>query len=62
MKFKELINKSENELTSELGRMRKELAELQIKLRTGQVKNFRSIQVLKKDIARILTLLQTKKV
>jgi ribosomal protein L29 len=60
MKFKELTTKSATELQSELARLRKELHELSIKLRTGEVKNVRSAAVLRKDIARILTLLTSK--
>ncbi len=57
MKFKELKNKAEAELRTELMRLKKELQEVSSKLRLGQVKNVRQVQVLRKDIARILTLL-----
>ncbi len=60
MKYKELINKSAAELTTELHRVKAEVLELSVKLRSGQVKNVKQVQGLKKDIARILTALASK--
>ena len=60
MKFKELTTKNDAELRTELTRLRKEVSELRVKLRTGQVKNVRSIIPLRRDVARILTILTSK--
>jgi large subunit ribosomal protein L29 len=60
MKARELKAKSENELSGELTRLRKELSELQIKARTGQLKNVRMVRKVRKDVARILTVLTNK--
>lgn len=60
MKYKEIIAKSKVELSTELARMRKEMTELSIKLKTAQVKNVRQARGLRKDIARIMLALSTK--
>ncbi len=58
MKTQELKSKGETELRAELGRLRKETQELTGKMRLGQVKNVRQVRAMRKDIARILTLLK----
>lgn len=57
MKAKELKNKKPNELLELLADSYKKLTELKFSLASGKVKNVRSIKNLKKDIARILTIL-----
>ncbi len=60
MKIKELIQKKETELKRMLVEKRERLRELKFNLRSGKVKNVREVRTLKKDIARILTLLKKK--
>ncbi len=57
MKAKELRNKKPEELLELLKDSRKKLMELKFSLASGKVKNIRAIKNLKKDIARILTIL-----
>jgi ribosomal protein L29 len=60
MKIKELRAKGEPELKNELVRLQREVQELSTKLRMNQVKNVRQVRGMRKDIARILTLLSSK--
>ncbi|MDQ5882927.1 MAG: ribosomal protein [Patescibacteria group bacterium] len=57
MKTSELKNKSKEELTKILDDSYRKLQELQFNLSSGKVKNVRTIKNLKKDIAKILTIL-----
>ena len=59
-KSKELRLKPEEELNQLLSESQKKLRELRFNLVSGKVKNVRTIRVLKKDIARILTILNEK--
>jgi large subunit ribosomal protein L29 len=59
-KSKELILKPKEELNQLLSESQKKLRELRFNLASGKVKNVRTIRVLKKDIARILTILNEK--
>lgn len=59
-KAKELRIKPEEELNQLLSESQKKLRELRFNLASGKVKNVRTIRVLKKDIARILTILNEK--
>lgn len=59
-KSKELRLKIEEELNQLLSESQKKLRELRFNLASGKVKNVRTIRVLKKDIARILTILNEK--
>jgi len=61
MKITELRQKSKSELQKLLQDSREKLRQLRFDLASGKVKNFREIRELKKDIARILTLLKTLK-
>lgn len=56
MKITELRQKSSGELKDFLLGKRVRLAELRFLLQQKKIKNFREISVVKKDIARILTL------
>ena len=58
MKITELRQKSETELKDLLLAKRAKLAELRFKLHQKKVKNVKVLSAIKKDIARILTLLK----
>ncbi len=57
MKIKELRLKSKKELRSTLVKLRDKLRELRFNLAGGKVKNIKEVHQTKKDIARILSLL-----
>lgn len=59
--LKKLKSKSKEELYKLLLDSSKKLQDLKFNLAAGKVKNVRSIRALKKDIARILTLLNEMK-
>jgi large subunit ribosomal protein L29 len=61
MDFKELKNKGEAELQKELLENRKKIQELNFKDANKQLKNVRSLRVVKRDSARILTALKANK-
>jgi large subunit ribosomal protein L29 len=58
MRAQELRNFSEEELTAKLQDLRRELFNLRFQLATGQLKNVKRLKLVKKDIARILTILK----
>ncbi len=60
MKIKELREKSENELQNLLKENRDKVRQLRFDSVSKQQKNVKEISQLKKDIARILTLLRQK--
>ena len=60
MEFKELKTKSESELRKTLHENAEKLRNLRFKIALKQVKNVREIRVLKKQNAKILTLLNKK--
>jgi len=60
MEIKELITKTPVELTKLLVESQEKLRELRFKDSNKQLKNVRSIRVLKQEIARINTLLNKK--
>ena len=57
MKAKELIQKSDKDLRRLLEEDREKLRQLKFDLSAGKVKNVREFRRVKKDIARILTVL-----
>lgn len=57
MKAKDLKNKSMKELQKNLTDSRAKLAQLRVDYRTKEVKNVREIRVIRKDIAKILTII-----
>ncbi|MCD6568627.1 50S ribosomal protein L29 [bacterium] len=61
MKASELRNKSWEELQQLLVDSKKKLHNLRVNLAAGKVKNIKAIKHLKKDIARILTILNEMK-
>jgi large subunit ribosomal protein L29 len=60
MKAKELQNKSSNELQKDLAELRVTYAKTLVDMRTREVKNVKTIHGIKKDIARILTVLRAQ--
>jgi large subunit ribosomal protein L29 len=61
MKAKELRIKKETGLRKTLADLREKLRSLKFDLAAGKVKNVREIRQIKKDIAKILTILKEKK-
>jgi len=60
VKFAEIRQKSKPELQKLLQDFRERLRQLRFDLAAGKVKNVREIRQIKKDIARILTILHEK--
>lgn len=58
MKLIELRQKSKAELKKLLPELRERLRALRFDLASGKVKNVREVRMIKKDIARVLTLLK----
>lgn len=58
MKTSELRNLTYEELQKKLKDARQELFNLRFQLATGQLKNYKKIKQVKKDIARILTVMK----
>ncbi|TSC53222.1 MAG: 50S ribosomal protein L29 [Parcubacteria group bacterium LiPW_72] len=61
MGMKEFKQKSISELQYELASERDKMREFNFKLAQGEVKNVRALRKVKKEIARILTLLNIRK-
>jgi len=61
MKTVEIKRKSNSELQKMLRESRERLRQLRFDLAAGKVKNIREIRQVKKEIARILTILSFKK-
>jgi len=61
MKIAEIRKKSGLELEKLLGELRRKLRALRFDLASGKVKNIREIRKIKKNIARILTILKEQK-
>ncbi|MBL7150102.1 MAG: 50S ribosomal protein L29 [Candidatus Pacebacteria bacterium] len=59
MKIIELSQKPKNELQILLSEKRERLRQLRFNISSGKVKNVREIRMIKKDIARVLTLLKS---
>lgn len=60
MKVKELRIKHEGELVKLLEEKRKRLGELRFSIVRGEVKNVKEVSQVKRDIARILTLMNAQ--
>lgn len=58
MKIPEIKRKSKKELELTLKELREKLRQLRFDLAAGKVKNIREIRTVKKDIAKILTVLR----
>jgi len=62
MDYKEIKNKSSKELNELLAEKRNTLREFKFKANENQLKNVSQINKIKKDIAKILTIISFKKV
>lgn len=60
MKITEINQKSEKELQTMLSEKREKLRSLKFDLSSGKVKNVKEIRGIKKDIARIMTIINSK--
>jgi len=60
MKISEIKQKKEKELQRILGEDREKLRQFKFDLSAGKINNIRKIRAVKKDIARILTVLNNK--
>lgn len=60
MKAKELRQKTEKELKELLEQLRKKLFQLRMEVVTGKTKKVGDIKNIKRDIARVLTILKEK--
>ena len=60
MKAKELKNLSVEELNNKLGELKKDLFMLRMQLATNQLDNPMQISAVKKDIARVKTIIREK--
>lgn len=61
MKFQELKEKNEKELERQFSENREKLRELRFQRESGQLKNVRAIRKIKKENARILTILNQRR-
>lgn len=61
MKTKELRQKKEKEMKQMLQTLREKSRQLRFDLSAGKVKNVKELREVKKDIAKILTILNEKK-
>lgn len=60
MKAKELFDMSTGELNKKLGELKQELFNLRFKHATGQLENANQLNILKKDIAKVKTILRER--
>ena len=60
MELKKMIDMTEIELNTELSKMKKELFNLRFQHATGQLENPVKMRELKKDIARVKTIIREK--
>ncbi|MBU2539976.1 50S ribosomal protein L29 [Patescibacteria group bacterium] len=60
MKASELKKKNKKELEKDLEKLKENLSGLRFKLAANKLKNVREVRNIKKDIARILTILKMK--
>ena len=61
MKGKELRERSNDELTKSLGDLEEQLFKLRFQKSTGQIENPQKIREVRKDIARVLTVLSERR-
>jgi ribosomal protein L29 len=60
MKMEEIKKMSEGEMRKQLAALREQVRDLSFKLHSKEVKNHHTLRGIKKDIARILTVLTAK--
>ena len=58
--MKEFLTMNEAELTRQLASLREQVRDLSFKIHSREVKNSHTLKVVKRDIARILTLINSK--
>ncbi len=62
MKGKELRERSREELTKTLGDLEEQLFKLRFQKSTGQIENPQKIREVRKDIARVMTVLSERRI
>lgn len=60
MKVKEIVNLSDEELNNKLQELKSELFKLRFRHASGQLENPMSINLVKKDIARVNTVIRAR--
>jgi large subunit ribosomal protein L29 len=60
MKVKEIRERSDNELQKQLGDLEEQLFKLRFQKSTGQIENPQKIREVRKDIARVLTVINQR--
>ena len=60
LKARELVNLTEDELKEKFEGLKKELFSLRLQAKLGKLEKHAAIQMTKRDIARVLTLLREK--
>ncbi len=61
MKIKEVRQKSDKELQKLLATLRDKLRDLRFKTASKQIKNYKEMEQIKKDVARISTVMKERK-
>jgi large subunit ribosomal protein L29 len=62
MKASEIREKSQSELQKELGELKSELFKLRFQLATNQLENPMKLKVVKKSIARVMTIMREREI
>jgi large subunit ribosomal protein L29 len=60
MKASDIVTKTQDELTEELGKLKKEQFNLRFQRATGQLENTARVKEIRRDIARIKTIARQK--
>ncbi|ALN73760.1 MULTISPECIES: 50S ribosomal protein L29 [unclassified Aureimonas] len=60
MKASDIVSKTQDELTEELGKLKKEQFNLRFQRATGQLENTARVKEIRRDIARIKTIARQK--
>ena len=60
MKASDIVTKTQDELTEELGKLKKEQFNLRFQRATGQLENTSRVKEIRRDIARIKTIARQK--
>lgn len=62
MKINEIVNKKDEALRKELLELKKRLAEVRFKVSVREERDVKAIKKIKKDIARIMTILREREI
>lgn len=62
MKIKDIINKKDDALKKDIEDLKKKLQEIRFKLSVREEKNVKSVKPIKRDIARIETILREREI